>query len=177
MSTIYKWQDSETVVTSTTTAALLKTTDPVLINSLNAGGRAAQATVGTIATLWPVATVATTASTGTALLPYGILPVSSSSTASPATWLLSTATQIGQCVTLVYNCTSTSSQNTITTASTANMTIASTETYAGISVTFNGVPKAYVELTAMTVSTALGTFINPNVWMVTGRSAAGTLCT
>ncbi len=175
MSTIYKWQDSENVVTSTTTASLLKASDPVLVNSQNLGGRAAQATVGSIATLWPVASIATTATTATALLPYGIVSVTSSSTANPATWLLSTATQIGQCVTLIYNCTSTSSQNTVTTASTVNMTMAATETYAGISITFSA-PKAYVELTAVTVSTALGGFINPTVWMVTGRSAAGTVC-
>ncbi len=176
MSTIYKWQDSEVIVTSTTTANLLRATDPVLVNSQNLGGKAAQSTVGSVATLWPVASTATTASTATALLPYGIIGITSSSTANPATWLLSTATQIGQCVTLVYNCTSTSSQNTVTTASTVNMTIASTETYAGISITFNQNPKGYVELTAMTVSTALGGFINPVVWMVTGRSG-GIVCT
>ncbi len=171
MSTIYKWQDSETVVTSTTTS-LLKSSDPVLINSANQGGRAAQATVGTIATLWPVST---STSTATVMLPYGVISLTPGSTTQ--TWVLSTATQIGQCVTLLYNCTSTSSQNAISTNSTAAMTFASTETYAGTTLTFNQVPKAYYELTAMTVSTATGIFINPNVWMVTGRSAAGTLCT
>ena len=176
MSTIYKWMDSETVVTSTTTANLLRTSDPVLVASLALGNRTGQATVGTVATLWPV-TSATTGSTATTILPYGVISVQASSVSTTQAWLLSTATQTGQCVTIFYNSTSTSSQNVINTASTANMTFASTETYAGTTLTFNQVPKAYFELTAVTVSTAGGAFINPNVWMVTGRSAAGTLCT
>ena len=172
MSTIYKWQDVEPTVTSTTTS-LLKASDPVLVNSANQGGRAAQATVGAVATLWPVST---STSTATVLPPYGVISLTPGSTTQA--WLLSTATQVGQCVTIFYNSTSTSSSNSITTNSTANMTFVSSETYAGITLTFNQVPKAYVELTAVTVSTASGIFINPNVWMITGRSGvAAILCT
>ncbi len=171
MSTIYKWQDSEAVVTSTTTAGLLTAASAVLVNT---AGKTGQATVGTVATLWPTVS-SSSSSTTVALLPYGVTGVTPASTTQG--WVLSTATQIGQCVTLWYNCTSTSSQNAITTNSTANMTFVSTETYAGTTLTFNQAPKAYYELTAVTVSTASGVYINPNVWLITGRSASGTLCT
>ncbi len=171
MSTIYKWQDTETLITSTTTANLLRPQDPVLVNSLNLGQRPAQAAVGQIATLWPTST---TTSSATALPPYGIVSLTPGSTTQA--WTLSTATQPGQCVTLFLNSTTTSSQNTVQTASTANMTFVSTDTYAGITITFNQNPKGYVELTSMSVSTANAIFINPFVWAVTGRSG-GIVCT
>ncbi len=167
MSTIYKWFDTVDVITSTTTGVLLRAADPVLVKS-GATTNAAQATVGTMSSLW---TVSTSSSTGTNLLPYGVIQLTSPTSAQ---WFLSTATQVGQCVQIFYNSTSTSSASNVTSASTGAMTFASTETSSGMTFTFNQVGRAYLELTASPTSSSSSPACQ---WLVTGRSAAGLLCT
>ncbi len=175
MSFYPKFQDVEPSVTSTTTGGLLKTSDPVLVFS---GNRSApgQATVGTISTFWPTST---SSSTATNISPTGLFQLQAASTSANATFLLSTATAVGQCVEIFYQSTSSSTQNQVTTASTANMTIASTDAQLGMTITFSGVPRAYVQLTAANASTAVTGNASPNSvqWLMTGRSSAGVVCT
>lgn len=157
---IYKFQDSEPTVTSsnTSTGTMPLATDPVLIFS-GAKNRTAQGTVGSNAALWPVST---STSTGTNISAFGLYVVTS---ASSAQWLLSTALQAGQCV-AIFNSSSTSTANNVTTNTTASATFVATDSQLGTTLQFSK-SGAYAEL----VSNSAGQ------WMVTGRSASGLTCT
>ena len=158
MSFYTKFQDAETVVTSTTTANLLGTSDPVLVYS-GALKRAGQATAGTVATLWPVAPTATSATTATNLPNYGQSVLASSVVTA---WLINDPTAKGQIIS-IFNTSSTSTANNVNTVS---ATIVATDTQSGITFGF-GKSGAYLEAVALSTSQ----------WLVTGRSAAGLICT
>jgi len=158
---IYKFQDSEPVVTSTTTS-VLAASDPLLVYS-GSQGRTAQTTVG-IASSKSYATAATSATTGTNISTYGFTSLGSSSGPN-TTWLLDVPLAAGISKTIVSI--STSTANVVTSASTSFANFLSTDSWLGSSITFSK-PGAYVEL--VSISTSQG-------WLVAGRSAAGVLST
>lgn len=147
--------DSDTVVTSTTTANLMAATDPVLIHS-SATKRKAQSTVGSVATLWPTST---SSSTATNLPNFGQIVLTS---ASSVAWIINDPSQKGQLVS-IFNTSSTSTNNVVLTNT---ATIIATDTQTGVSVQFQK-SGTYAEMTSLSTS----------VWMVTGRSAAALNCT
>lgn len=155
MTTIYKYQDSETAITQDTTAPLLAS-DPLLVYS-NTLSATRQATIGSASCLM-TATAATSATTGTNISSYGYTSLGSSS--GPVTaWMLTspfTAGVIKQIVSI-----STSTAHTVTLSTTDHAcVIYSTANTIGRTATFSA-PGSYLELTSQ--STA--------IWIVTGKAA------
>ncbi len=168
MSFYTKFQDGEPTVTTTTTS-VLQASDPVLVYSGNQK-HASQATVGAISSLWSISTSSST----TSIPATGIVELSAT---SASFWALSTAASAGQCVTIYFNSTSTSSAQGVVTASSGAMSFCSTEASNGQTITFNQVRGAYVELTSITNTTSISGSTGLLQWAITGRSAAGVLCT
>jgi len=150
--TEYTFQDRETVVTTTTTANLLRATDPILVFS-GAISRAAQATVGTISAYQ---LMTTTTSTATLLNNNGFNLITS---ASSAAFQLTDPTIKGQ-VAIIWNSSTTSTAMLVTPIS---ATISATESTAGQAATivFKAAP-ASITLTAQSTS----------LWLVTARSGS-----
>lgn len=110
MSTIYKFQDSEVVVTSTSTS-ILQSSDPILVYS-SQQGRAAQSTIGSISAQETVTFATTTQSTTVLVSPYGTT-IFKSTGGSSAVWVLADPPSVGVTKTLVLGTTTTSTYYTI----------------------------------------------------------------
>jgi len=152
MSTIYKFQDSETVVTSTSTAGL-SPSDAVIVYSTIAG-RTRQSTVSSVANQ-SVVTSATSATTATNITCFGYTSLGSSS--GPITaWLLDDPPVAG--VKKEISSLSTSTSNTV---STVSATIQATDTWVGRTLYFR-IPGDTVKLTARTTA----------IWTVDSRTSA-----
>lgn len=164
---IYKFQDSETVVTTTTTG-VLAATDPILVWS-SSRARTSQTTVGAISGL-DLVTAATSGSSATLLTPYGLTTLGSTQSTNGTSniWVLPAPATTGQYVCLMS--VSTSTNNQVTTASTASANFLSTSSWLGTTITFSA-PGAYAELQG---STGTGTIAG---WLIIGRSTAGVTCT
>ena len=149
--------DTETVVTTTTTANLMSPNDPILIHS-GALKRKAQATVGSISTLWGVST---SSSTATALAAVGVQVLNNPTLA--VTYQLADPTQKGQNVFIFM----TSTTSTATNVTPISATISASESTAGAaaSIVFKSAPSS-IELCALSTSQ----------WLVTARSGS-ILCT
>lgn len=96
---------------------------------------------------------------------------------SASFWSLSTAANPGQNVIIYFNSTSTSSAQGINTASTGGMSFCSTDASNGITITFNQVRGAYVELTSIVNTTSVSGSTGALQWAITGRSQSGVVCT
>lgn len=156
MSYYTKFQDVETVVTSSSTANLMRATDPILIYS-SALSRPGQSTVSSVSCMIAVSTSSSTASV---IANSGMQVLTSAANAS---YQLADPAQKGQVVS-IFNTSTTSTAITITPVS---ATISGTESTAGAAATliFKAGP-GNVELTALSTSQ----------WLVTARSAS-ILCT
>ena len=168
MSSIYSWDASEAVVTTTTTA-VLGPTDPVLVKS-GSTSRMAQTTVATIQSQGQLVSTITLATTATAIPPWGTTIVNASTT-STASWILNDPPVAGVIKTFVVQSTSSSSAYHIVTQTAATTVIQSSDGgKSGNSLAFrnNTAPLyAYAQLQAL--STA--------AWQVISRSVAGLTCT
>lgn len=129
MSSIYSWDATETNLTSTTTS-VTAASDSVLIHSAG-DSRKRQTTLQNLAQGWGLP-VTTSTSTATLVPNRGTFVLTS---ASSAQFLLSTPTGTGQMV-MVFNTTTTSTANWLTTNSTASGVFISTETSSGMSLVF-----------------------------------------
>lgn len=160
MATIYKFQDSETAITSTSTSAL-NPADSVPIYSTVAVATK-QATLGSIASMGTI-TAATSATTATLISNFGYTSLGSSS--GPITsWTL--GAPVAGCVKVIFN-TSTSTANSVaaglTTAVTFNSTGSTLLVFQGAAATGPSIP--YVELLGLSTTR----------WQITGISSAGTV--
>lgn len=129
MSSIYSWDQSETNLTSTTTS-VTAASDAVLIHSVG-DSRKRQTTLQNAGQAWALP-VTTSTSTATLVPNRGTFVLTS---ASSAQFFLSTPTGTGQMV-VVFNTTTTSTANWLTTNSTASAVFISTETSSGMSLNF-----------------------------------------
>jgi len=149
--TIYTFHDSETAVTSTSSAGLTGS-DPLLVYSTNAG-RTRKTTVASVANQ-SIVTTATSATTGTNISCFGYTSLGSSS--GPITvWGLDDPPQAGILKTI--SSLSTSTANGVVPVS---ATIQATDTWVGSKIYFR-VPGGSVELVSR--STA--------IWQVCSRTA------
>ena len=148
-----------TIVTSTTTAALLTADDPVLIHSTE-NDFTGNAYVGGISSLVKV-TQATSATTATNISSFGFTTLGSSS-GPITTWLLDAPRRSG--ITKTITSIATSTANKVTTESTASANFVSTSTWLGTTITFQ-VPGDTVKLVSLSTSQ----------WLVTDRT--GTVLT
>lgn len=160
MSTIYKFQDSETVITSTSASALTAAdTVPVYATG---PGRTRQVSLGSIATMQTI-TSATSATTATAIVNYGYTSLGSSS--GPITaWTL--AAPVAGVEKTIFN-TSTSTANTVaaglTTAVTFNSTGSTQLVFQGAAATASMIP----------IVTLVG--LSATRWQITNVSTAGVI--
>ena len=134
MSYYTKFADVEALLTSTTTASIMASTDAVLVTSVSGGGPR-QSTVGAVSCLQ---SVSTTSSTATTLPNYGLsfLAMGTGGTSATA-YLLADPTAKGL-VKTVYFSSTTSTANLVTVVSTGVTTIVSTGGSANVSVTVQG---------------------------------------
>ncbi len=161
MSTIYKFQDTETVLTCTTTS-ILTSTDVVLVNSVAKGGPSS-AQIGVVSALAKV-TSATAASTATNITSWGVTQVTGNT--SGTQWLLDPPPAVGIYKTIITS--SSSGILLVTTASTATANFVTTGTALGTTLTFTSTQGGvYVELVSL--STAL--------WALIGQPKTGLACT
>ena len=152
MSYYTKFQDVETVITSSSTANLLKATDPVLVYS-SALTHHAQTTLSQFNSLMGVSTSSSTAS------PLANNGMSVINSAAVASYQLADPAQKGQVI-FIFNSSTTSTAITVTPIS---ATISASESTAGqaSAIVFKAGP-ASIELTALSTS----------LWLATGRSGS-----
>ena len=160
MSSYYSFDQAEALLTSTTTAATMVSTDAIIVHNV-ATNKKWQTTPGAVAAQGFGTPSATTATSATVILPYGITQL----VFAPATALTSFAWQLqdppsaGLMKTLIQS-TTTSTQNQVNFVSATGR---STDGQALVSVGFSNVGTPYIELQSISTS----------VWAVVGRSAAG----
>ena len=161
MSSYYIFDEAEALLTSTTTAAILGSTDTMIVHN-NATNKKFQAPVGAIEAQGFVTVTATTNSSGTNIQPYGVtqLVFAAATALTSFAWQLADPPSAGICKTLIQS-TTTSTQNQVNFVSATGR---STDGQALVSVGFSNVGTPYFELQSLSTS----------VWAVVGRSSAGT---
>ena len=167
MSSYYSFDQAEALLTSTTTAATMVSTDAIIVHNV-ATNKKFQTTPGALASQMLVTTNATTNTSGTAISPYGVTKL----LFAPATALTSFAWQLqdppsaGLCK-IIYMSSTTSSGNIVNFVSATGLTSAISNA-------------AFVAMgTAAAATVGGGTFIeltsvSTSVWLITGKSSANT---
>ena len=168
MSSIYSWDQSEAVVTTTTTAAL-GPTDPILIKS-GVTSRMAQSTVASLQSQGQLVSTITLATTATIIPPWGTTVVNATTTAT-ASWQLADPPVAGIIKTFIVQSTSSSSAYHIVTQTAASTVIKSSD--GGIS----GNSLAFRNNTAALCAYAQLQAISTAGWQVISRSVSGLTCT